>query len=166
MLVLNTDSLKIVRNHKSGAGKIRHHFNVIGYYTPGSLADYILLKQYYSDLEKEESDWKARVEFNELFLHKHKDHFGNLQCSYCGRDDLKIYSYKIDHKNPNDIATADHFWPSSLFPQYLFDHNDLVVSCRKCNSTKKAKLYSLDTLKYYRPLPDQILPGTQKLEVA
>lgn len=61
--------------------------------TPGTLADYVLLKDYYRNREVNEADRDMKVtlyhHFNFLLTEKLNNR-GNLKCAYCGKDKLII----------------------------------------------------------------------------
>jgi 5-methylcytosine-specific restriction endonuclease McrA len=151
----------VIPDESSNSIKVTH--TIIGPWTSGSFADYIQLKRYLRKIERgkfSDLDWYSRMKFNEKYLNLYLEFHGFLQCAYCGKDDLQVIDYKIKKNKElrKIMATADHFWPSSIWPNLEFDMNNLVVSCEKCNKRKSNKIYATECLQYYRPLPNQKLP--------
>ena len=59
---------------------------------------------------------------------------GELHCEYCKKGPLKIYGIK-DKFNKIDAATVDHRTPISKGGD-IFNYDNLVVACTKCNGDK------------------------------
>lgn len=84
--------------------------------------------------KKNEEKWEQLV-FNYNLLKKIEKEKGNLQCEYCGLNNLKIYRW--DEKvNNEDVATVDHFLPKSQYPELSKVRTNLLVACHSCNNKK------------------------------
>lgn len=90
-----------------------------------------------------------QIEFNKNFLRKVEEDCGGLHCEYCGKDNLVIYEW-YEKTNNEDVATVDHFYPSSRYPELKKDMKNFVVACYKCNSNKKDDLWEVETIKHPR----------------
>jgi 5-methylcytosine-specific restriction endonuclease McrA len=115
--------------------------------SPGSRAEYILLREHFRELDVEyfmssDRHSKARENMSYLKLLKmHKD----LQCSYCGKEGLVIYEFQAKGKQHSNMATVDHFIPSSKGGSSKPEN--LVVACWNCNHLKKDKVFPVESLK-------------------
>ena len=75
---------------------------------------------------------------NQKFL-KQKEKEGELRCEYCNNGPLRVYDFS-EKFNKIDGATADHKVPISKGGP-IFDHDNLVVCCYKCNNEKEDMNY-------------------------
>jgi 5-methylcytosine-specific restriction endonuclease McrA len=95
---------------------------------------------------KNKDKWD-QLQFNTEFLKKVESECGELRCEYCGKENLKIYEWC--HKtNLSDVATADHFYPKSKYPNIKQNEYNLVVSCYTCNDKKRDGIWLLDEIKF------------------
>ena len=121
---------------------------IYGEPTPGTLADYIQLKDYYKTREDShtENDWKITLFHHFNFLLKEKIKNYGLKCVYCGKDKLLIQP--VGFYLPKDrVATVDHFYPKFAYKDRL-DEDNMLVCCQSCNNKKSDKIYSFDKLLY------------------
>lgn len=95
---------------------------------------------------KEPDKWEQMV-FNNDFLKEQELLYGNLHCEYCGKQNLKIYEW-CEKINLKDVATADHFYPKSLYDKLKQNKNNLIVSCYMCNNNKSDKIWEIGEIKY------------------
>lgn len=141
--------MKVVVIHKSKS-TLQQHL-IYGEPKSGSLADLILLTQYYreNDMDHiiENMSWQIKLYYHFNFLLKEQlKNNGNLICSYCGKEHLVIQPVGM-HVQKNIMATVDHF-KAKIKGGLHFDENNMVVSCYSCNSKKGSKDYDVSTLKY------------------
>lgn len=142
---------KIITSYTSNSGSSKEIHTIYGEPKSGSLADYILLKEYYKnndvDYILENVGWKIKLfhHWNFLIRRMHQCN-GNLICVYCGKQNLIIQAVGR-HVPKNIMATVDHFNPKAKGGEH-YDEDNMVVSCSKCNGKKSDKIWSVDTLKY------------------
>lgn len=91
----------------------------------------------------------AQIEFNKNFLRKVEKKHNGLHCEYCGKKDLIIYEW-FEKTNNDIVATVDHFYPSSKYPDLKKDEKNFVVACYSCNGNKKDSLWEVETIEYPR----------------
>ncbi len=123
-----------------------------GYATPGSSAEYLLLKKRF---QRTDMDWLIiymakgkQLVFNTKFLQDTLSQEGELHCEYCGKTNLKIYAW-YQRPNRDIMATADHFFPKSADKENLsYEIDNMVVCCDLCNTTKADKIWEFSSLKY------------------
>ncbi len=91
--------------------------------------------------------------FNTQFLEYMLEKYGELHCEYCGEPNLKIVPHNQQHRSKiPTMATADHFLPKDGNKYIMFNRQNLVVSCHRCNvKLKKNELWPVISLKYYYP---------------
>ena len=71
---------------------------IIGSYTSGSYADYLMLKESYRNKNRPKKDKKSKFKqmlFNTKFLQNMLEKYGELHCEYCGKPDLILYHHSI-----------------------------------------------------------------------
>ena len=63
---------------------------------------------------------------------------------------LKSVEKKYEwYENKNDnVATVDHFLPSSKFKELKKNPNNFVVSCDSCNNKKSDDIWEIVSIKY------------------
>jgi 5-methylcytosine-specific restriction endonuclease McrA len=98
--------------------------------------------------KKNPERWE-QLEFNFLFLKEVEKQLGRLHCEYCGQKNLVIYEFH-EKVNNKDVATADHFYPKSKYPELAKVKSNMIVSCHDCNSNKKDDVISEEEIKYRR----------------
>jgi len=96
----------------------------------------------------------GRLEFNKNYLKKIEETFGPLHCEYCGKENLVIYEW-YEKFNRSDMATVDHFYPSSKYEELRMNEDNFIVSCDSCNSKKRDVLWEVESIKY--PISNKIL---------
>ena len=89
-----------------------------------------------------------QIEFNKNFLRKVEVECGELHCEYCGVENLVVYEWF--EKTGKDVATVDHFYPSSRYPDLRQDENNFDVACQTCNGNKKDDIWEVETIVYPR----------------
>ena len=89
--------------------------------------------------------WEQIV-FNKNYLKGVERSHGVLQCEYCGKPNLIICEW-YENKNDN-VATVDHFLPSSKFKELKKNPNNFVVSCDSCNNKKSDDIWEIESIKY------------------
>jgi len=106
--------------------------------TPKTYASYVLLKDFYTQLD--DTNLKSfvgrmkMIGFSRKTLTTIKKKTGCLVCSYCTRPDLIIELNGM--RVPNNIkATIDHVVPTSKGGA-PFDVKNIRVACGKCNGRK------------------------------
>lgn len=104
--------------------------------TPGSWGSHQLLLYEYRGLE--DDDHWSQAWFNYRWLRDMELDYGPLWCSYCGKEELKIYKFN-EKQSRDNMATVDHLIPRSKAPQLSKAKNNLQVACWHCNSKKAAK---------------------------
>jgi hypothetical protein len=112
--------------------------------TPGTWGSHQLLLHEYRGLE-DDNHW-AQAWFNYRWLKDMELDYGPLWCSYCGKEELKIYRFN-EKQYYGNMATADHFIPQSKAPHLAKERSNLRVACWKCNNKKAAH----ETWKIYFP---------------
>ena len=90
-----------------------------------------------------------RLQLHYNFLKKTEVDCGTLWCEYCGLSDLKIYAW-YDKPNRLDMATVDHFFPKSKYPELANEETNFIVSCSHCNENKKDGIWSENDVKFSR----------------
>lgn len=117
--------------------------------TPGSFGDYLLLKQYYRELDESRamfgSDPKRskifeQLLFNTEFLNSRLKEYSELHCEYCGKQNLVIFHWTTK-PDKAIMATCDHILPRSTHPHLAKDMNNCAVACDDCNQRKKTKVW-------------------------
>ena len=116
--------------------------------TPGTYADYILLKNEYRKLDPgsvfgnspKGIEKLKQLLFNTAFLEEMLELYGKLHCVYCGEQDLIIYNW-WENKIRLKQATADHFYPKSKEPHLAYEKTNLRVCCHSCNSRKQSYIW-------------------------
>jgi DNA-directed RNA polymerase subunit RPC12/RpoP len=96
--------------------------------------------------KKENEKW-SQLQFNLNFLREQKSMYGEINCEYCGKENLKIYDW-CEPTNHNDVATVDHFYPKSKFEELKKDKKNFVVSCYSCNSKKRDNLWDYQEIRF------------------
>lgn len=116
----------------------------------GTYGNLLLLKEEYKLLDE---TWVhdnpaafSRMKFNENLLTEILNEHGELHCEYCGRPDLEICYWPSKIKN--NCATIDHFIPVVHDKQLLFDRDNLLVACLKCNNKKGEKIWPKEKIKF------------------
>lgn len=99
-------------------------------------------------IESEKPTWLESVEFNEAYLAEVLAQYGELHCEYCGKTGLRIYTWKLQAGNKKDMATVDHFFPKSKYPNLIFEKNNFLVACSKCNSKKGDEMCDVSMIKH------------------
>jgi 5-methylcytosine-specific restriction endonuclease McrA len=110
--------------------------------TPGTYADYILMK---NELLKKDDRWTSlenQAVFNMNFLKKMRDKYEKLHCVYCNKQDLRIYEFH-EKFNSKDGATTDHILPVADYPHLAKEQSNCTVSCSSCNRKKDRKLQKI-----------------------
>jgi 5-methylcytosine-specific restriction endonuclease McrA len=112
---------------------------------PNSYAGYILLRNsffYRSERFDEMNKW---LDFRHEYLTKKLREQGNLICHYCKKPNLEIGNREsfMLYKNSNNknIATIDHIEAIGNGGD-KYDENNMVISCKKCNTKKGTKSYN------------------------
>jgi 5-methylcytosine-specific restriction endonuclease McrA len=112
-----------------------------------SYASYLMLVDYYRKLDVDYLTEYEKLEkyfkFREEFLTNELQSKGYLECAYCHRKDL-IIGYttikdSILNNSIKNLATIDHVIPISKGGK-IYDVNNCVVSCKKCNNKKADKI--------------------------
>ena len=144
-----------ILTYRSGKGYFKE-FSLLYGSTP--YGDYLLMKE---ELMKQDEDYIAcnfrggkrhykrfkQLIFNTNFLDKMLLKHGSLKCVYCGKPNLVIYHWEDENKRLANMATCDHFNPKSNGGK-AYDENNCVVSCYKCNTKKRSKMFSIRMLRY------------------
>lgn len=107
---------------------------------PQSLASYILLKKYYVNICFKHIKYERRVwlTFRNRLLNRMIKSKGQLDCFYCGRENLTA-NYNNPFKNfYGGRATLDHFKPLAK-GGLKYTESNLVCACDKCNNLKADK---------------------------
>lgn len=99
--------------------------------------------------EKKPKTWE-QLEFNKNFLRRVEEECGSLTCEYCGKDNLIIYEWNDTDRNLELMATADHFYPASKYPNLKQEEKNLIVSCYECNYKKKDKIFEVEKINFPR----------------
>lgn len=103
---------------------------------PNTLSSYILLKNFYSEIDDTNDDWHYYFIIRRHFLRRRKRENGGKywNCHYCGKP-----VYKMQERNTNkqdkDCITVDHIVPVSLNIDKL-DTSNMVECCSECNNKK------------------------------
>ncbi|KXZ53481.1 hypothetical protein GPECTOR_7g931 [Gonium pectorale] len=86
------------------------------------------------DTPRNRERWQ-QLQNNTAFLQNEEARKGSLQCHYCDKGPLKIYSWN-DFRGVNapDKATADHVMARARGGSDAWDN--LVVCCTPCNARK------------------------------
>lgn len=131
---------KLIKSSGSGSTKQIDtiHFEIV---SPKTLASYIMLsdslrKQDVDFLDKYSEVFK-RIEFSRNYLTKKQIECGTLTCVYCQKSELVIEldGMRVNH---NIMATIDHVVPISKGGG-IYDLENIVVACGKCNTNKSNK---------------------------
>lgn len=160
-----SDTITII--HKaSNSGTTKELYTIIGNTSKGTFGDYLLLKQYYMKLTILEligdvnlnlnirGDMKElktvnvvkQFAFNRAFIEGMEKLYKNLWCVYCGKENLEVDA----PKRTNNLATADHFDPTSIGGE-AYSIDNLEVCCFKCNIRKSDKTINREDIKYPYP---------------
>lgn len=118
-----------------------HVFGLLGVPDPKSYASAVLLRNYYSTLDKEKNDrydWRKWVMYRYRYLRRIKKERGELVCEYCGKRGLHIEK----RKNNSYLATIDHIKPIALGGD-RYDEKNFAVVCFKCNQRKGTDDYTM-----------------------
>jgi hypothetical protein len=111
--------------------------------SPKTLISYLLLKDYYRDLDismNEEYDWGYYFIVRRHFLRKmNKLNGGYWKCHYCGKVITIMQERNSKSLNKNAI-TVDHKLALANGGD-LLDTKNMVESCYKCNHEKEDKSY-------------------------
>ena len=88
------------------------------------------------DLLKQDEtiDWVVWLNFREKYLSEVLERDGVLRCAYCNKHNLVI-----DTQDRRTLATIDHVIPTSKGGP-MYDANNMVVSCYRCNQNKDDSL--------------------------
>lgn len=112
--------------------------------SPKTMSSYILLKEYYRDLDVSfnyDNDWRYYFIVRRHFLRKKKKENGGLWfCHYCGKTMTKIQKRK-NRKQQKDCVTVDHKVPVSDPKCDKLDTTNMVECCTTCNNKKGTKDY-------------------------
>lgn len=119
--------------------------------SPGSLGDYwLLIEKYKTNYPnwkyKSPEKWRRTI-FNEYFSRFMLSRFNELNCEYCGKENLKIYKWH-EKKDESIMCTVDHFLPKKDYPLLKEDPSNLFICCYNCNNKKGSKYYNESTIKY------------------
>ena len=109
-------------------------------YHSQSLASYILLKKHYISICFNHIKYKRRVwlTFRNRLLNRMKKEKGQLDCFYCGKENLTA-NFNNPFKNLHGgRATLDHYKPLAK-GGLKYTENNLVCACSKCNNLKADK---------------------------
>jgi 5-methylcytosine-specific restriction endonuclease McrA len=110
-----------------------------------SLASYMLLINYYQDLDvsfSEENDWRYYFIVRRHFLRKKKKENGGFWvCHYCGKIMTKIQKRNTKWIQPWCV-TVDHIIPQSDPNCDKLDTSNMVECCSKCNVKKGTTPYA------------------------
>lgn len=147
----------VITKHKSKA--FVQQFVIQENPTSGTWGDYVLLVD---ELRRLDDDWInemplsrwERLKFNTEFLESRLDKYKELHCEYCGQPNLKIYAWN-EKQRKGDMATADHFYPTAIYPNLLYSISNLLCACHRCNSAlKKDKEWPKSSIKF--PYPETV----------
>lgn len=155
----------------TGATKHVHSFHGIVSQLPSikSPAALYLLNQYYltRDIDYLADTHNKRIQFSRDYLSDQLVRCGTLTCTYCQKKDLVI-EFDSHRPVPKSIkATIDHVVPISKGGE-IYDINNIVVACARCNSRKsdllpeefqKVMERDREKAKKYLPKPKQLEPA-------
>jgi hypothetical protein len=128
---------KIAKNHT------HNHLIFFEINDPSTLASYVLLKDYYRDLDitvNDEKDWRYLFIAKRTFL-RHQRKNGKWICHYCGNEIFEMSDRnKRYQKNIKKCVTVDHKEPKCECNDKT-DSNNFLVCCYRCNGLKGSKDY-------------------------
>lgn len=142
---------QVIRQSNSGSTRFVDsiHFEI---QNPKTYASYVLLKNYYFELDEYNSRSIANrmrmVRFSRNHLSDIQRKEGSLTCTYCSKPNLviELHGMKVSHSIK---ATIDHIVPKSKGGE-LFNTENIAVCCGKCNS-KKSSMSVEEFLKIVKP---------------
>lgn len=109
--------------------------------TPGTWGSHQLLLHEYRMLD-EDDHWSQAI-FNITWLRDMELSYGPLWCSYCGKEELRIYDFH-EKQYLHNMATVDHYIARSKAPELSRDRSNLRVACWKCNNKKADKTWKVN----------------------
>jgi 5-methylcytosine-specific restriction endonuclease McrA len=125
--------------HKSGANRIKQ-YHMIYEEEPyqKSLGSLVLLNDFLRgrDVDYLASDWTIRVKYNIEFLKLQLKQKGQLNCSYCRKQNLFINEDITKRPKYHFLATVDHVIPISKGGS-IDDYENMTCACWHCNHSKK-----------------------------
>lgn len=134
----------IITTYISRNVKLKHLISNDNPINPKSYSSYLLLKNYYRELDEDFSeDWHYYFIIRRHFLRKKKRENGGTHwnCHYCNEP-----VYKMQERNTNkqekDCITIDHADPIAKGGNKLNTKN-MVECCYSCNQKKADKEYLL-----------------------
>ena len=130
---------RIAKNH------VHNHLIFFEISDPSTLASYVLLKDYYRDLDitvQEEKDWRYLFIVKRTFL-RHQKVDGKWTCHYCAKE--LHYMHERGHKTRRNqhrkYVTVDHKEPACKCTDKT-DSKNFLVACHRCNELKGPMNYS------------------------
>lgn len=89
------------------------------------------------DKDKNKPKWVKWLKIRKKWLNEQAESCGgreNLTCAICGKTGLHV---STPHRNK--LATIDHFFPVSKYPELWSLPENFQVACYKCNQKKSNK---------------------------